>query len=164
MSLPGDVSTLLFSAMSLGNLVGTKESLVINTVKVKDAIASPGTCQDLLGCIKPYLVLTSRDHSPYQTHLDVFVERSYRLENTLRIHCVESNMTSTKTSAKPILIGLIAGLALGLWFGMNIGKEKPIWSNPFSEMKVGQKIRQQSGEILEKGGQMLEKKGEKLKK
>jgi hypothetical protein len=95
--------------------------------------------------------------------LDVFLGRFYRLMVTLSIYKRETNMNSNKKWTKYFIFGLILGAVVGLWFGMNIGKHKPIWSNPFAEMEVGKQIRRQSGEILEKSGRMLEKKGEKLK-
>ncbi len=73
-------------------------------------------------------------------------------------------MTSTRKPIKWLIAGLLLGLVLGGWFGVNVGRHKPIWSNPFSNVTVGKKIREKSGDILEKSGRMLEKKGQTLKK
>lgn len=39
------------------------------------------------------------------------------------------------------IIGIIIGLLLGLWMGVNIGEDRPLWSNPFSEPGLSQKAR-----------------------
>ena len=67
-------------------------------------------------------------------------------------------------STNALILGLLIGLTIGVLVGMNVGKGQPIWSNPFSEMDLQDKIRQESGALLEKSGQILESKGAKLKK
>lgn len=42
---------------------------------------------------------------------------------------------------KNMIIGLLAGLIIGLWFGVNIGRDKPIWSNPFNEPSLGDRAK-----------------------
>ena len=42
---------------------------------------------------------------------------------------------------KKYLIGLVFGLAIGLWFGVNIGKDRPVWSNPFEGENLAQKAK-----------------------
>ncbi len=49
-----------------------------------------------------------------------------------------------------------------MWFGVNIGREVPLFSNPFETSALNQKIKKVSGETLEKGGQALEKTGQAL--
>lgn len=61
-----------------------------------------------------------------------------------------------------LLLGLVIGMLLGLWFGINIGKGRPIWSNPFDKSAVQKRLKKESGELLEKGGKVLEKSGKKL--
>ena len=63
---------------------------------------------------------------------------------------------------KTLLLGLIIGLALGLWFGVNIGKGKPIHSNPFAEESIQDKFKRKVGEGVEKAGESIEKLGEDL--
>lgn len=63
---------------------------------------------------------------------------------------------------KKYIIGFMVGMLLGLWFGVNIGKEKPFWSNPFDRKAVQQKIKEKGGKVLEKGGKVLEESGRKL--
>ncbi len=60
---------------------------------------------------------------------------------------------------RSVIIGLLIGLIVGLWFGVNIGKEKPFYSNPFEEKSLGEMIGDKGGEILEKGGKALEDTG-----
>lgn len=63
---------------------------------------------------------------------------------------------------KVVLISVALGIAVGMWFGVNIGREKPIYSNPFDTGSLNQKLKQATGETLEKGGQALEKTGQAL--
>lgn len=63
---------------------------------------------------------------------------------------------------KALIFGLIVGTLLGLWFGVNIGKDKPVFSNPFAEDSIQQKIKKSGGKLLEKSGEVLEKGGKAL--
>jgi len=63
---------------------------------------------------------------------------------------------------KAILLSLVAGVAIGMWLGVNIGREVPLYSNPFNAETLNQKIKRATGETLEKGGQALEKTGHAL--
>ena len=63
---------------------------------------------------------------------------------------------------KVVLISVALGIAVGMWFGVNIGREKPIYSNPFDTRSLNQQLKQATGETLEKGGQALEKTGQAL--
>ncbi len=63
---------------------------------------------------------------------------------------------------KAILLSLVAGVAIGMWLGVNIGREVPLYSNPFNAETLNQKIKRATGETLEKGGQALEKTGQAL--
>ena len=64
---------------------------------------------------------------------------------------------------KAILLSLVVGVAAGMWLGVNIGREVPLYSNPFNAETLHQKIKRATGETLEKGGQVLEKTGQSLK-
>ena len=64
---------------------------------------------------------------------------------------------------KAILTSLVIGLLIGLWFGVNIGKDKPIFSNPFAEDSIQQKIKKSGEQLIEKGGEAMEKGGKALK-
>jgi len=63
---------------------------------------------------------------------------------------------------KIVLLSLLVGVLLGMWFGVNIGREVPFYSNPFDTAALNQKIKNATGETLEKGGHALEKTGQSL--
>ena len=65
---------------------------------------------------------------------------------------------------KALLLGLVIGVLFGLWFGVNIGKDKAIFSNPFAEATIQQKIKKSGERLIEKSGEALEKSGEALEK
>jgi hypothetical protein len=55
---------------------------------------------------------------------------------------------------KNLVIGLLVGLIVGLWFGVNVGRDKPVWSNPFEEASLGQKAKgvyEDTKRAIEKG-------------
>lgn len=66
-------------------------------------------------------------------------------------------------SLKLILFGIIVGLAVGMWFGVNIGKGKPFYSNPFDKGQISKSIKEGTGEAVEKAGQKMEKLGTDIK-
>jgi hypothetical protein len=63
---------------------------------------------------------------------------------------------------KNLFIAVVAGMVLGLWFGVNIGKDKALLSNPFTEETLQKKIKQTGGEVLEKSGKVIEERGKAL--
>jgi hypothetical protein len=63
---------------------------------------------------------------------------------------------------KAVLMSLIIGVVAGLWLGVNIGREVPLYSNPFNTKSLNQKLKDVTGETLEKGGHALEKTGQDL--
>jgi hypothetical protein len=67
-------------------------------------------------------------------------------------------------SLKNMIFGLILGIAVGLWFGVNLGKDKPLLSNPFAGEPVKEQLKKTGGQVLEKGGEALQKGGEALEK
>ena len=64
---------------------------------------------------------------------------------------------------RTLLGGIIIGLLLGLWFGVNLGRDRPLLSNPFTEVTVKEKIKQTGKTLIEKSGETLEKGGKALK-
>ena len=64
---------------------------------------------------------------------------------------------------KVILLGVVLGVVVGLWFGVNIGKNKPVYSNPFAESSTRDLLRDASGRLIEKGGRAIEKGGEAIR-
>lgn len=63
-----------------------------------------------------------------------------------------------------IILGLVAGLAIGLWFGVNIGRDKPLYSNPFESKSVQEKLKDTGKVVLKKSGEALEEGGKALRK
>jgi gas vesicle protein len=61
-----------------------------------------------------------------------------------------------------LIIVFVAGLIIGIGLGINIGKDKPLLSNPFSGRSLKQKAKKTGEEILEKGGAVVKKGGEAL--
>ncbi|TDY02641.1 hypothetical protein [Thiohalophilus thiocyanatoxydans] len=64
---------------------------------------------------------------------------------------------------KLILSGIIIGLALGLWFGVNIGKGNPILSNPFDGPTLKQRLKDTTGDAVERAGREMEELGSGIK-
>ncbi len=48
---------------------------------------------------------------------------------------------------KVVLISVVIGGLLGLWFGVNIGKQNPILSNPFAESTLQQQLQEKRDEL-----------------
>jgi len=63
---------------------------------------------------------------------------------------------------KIILLSLIAGVLVGMALGVNIGREKPLLSNPFAKESLVDRAKQLGSETLEKSGKALEKTGQAL--
>jgi hypothetical protein len=63
---------------------------------------------------------------------------------------------------KTVLLSLLVGVLLGMWFGVNIGREVPFYSNPFDTAALNMKLKRATGETLEKGGHALEKTGQSM--
>lgn len=63
---------------------------------------------------------------------------------------------------KGLLTGIVLGLLLGLWFGINLGRDKPVFSNPFAETTVQERLKQTGKTLIEKSGETLEKGGKAL--
>ncbi len=64
---------------------------------------------------------------------------------------------------KALIAGIVIGLLIGLWFGVNLGRDKAIFSNPFEADTLQDKIRETGETIIEKSGEALEKGGKALK-
>ena len=66
-------------------------------------------------------------------------------------------------SIKLAILWAILGLLVGLWFGINIGRDKPFYSNPFAAKTLQEKFKEAGEDALEKSGEALEKAGKALK-
>jgi len=62
------------------------------------------------------------------------------------------------------ILWLIVGVLLGMWFGVNIGRDKPIYSNPFEAKNLQEKFKQAGEGALEKSGEALENAGKAIQK
>jgi hypothetical protein len=51
-------------------------------------------------------------------------------------------------SIKKYLFGAVVGLLIGLWFGVNIGENRPIWSNPFAEKNLTAKAKDVAIDVM----------------
>ena len=47
-----------------------------------------------------------------------------------------------------ILIGIVIGAVIGLWFGYNLGRERPILSNPFGDPRLHERAKDTAEESL----------------
>lgn len=61
-----------------------------------------------------------------------------------------------------ILISLVIGVCIGMALGINIGREKPLLSNPFVEESLVDRVKDLGSETLEQSGKALEKTGRAL--
>jgi len=61
-----------------------------------------------------------------------------------------------------ILISLAIGALIGMALGINIGREKPLLSNPFAEESLVNRVKDLGSETLEQSGKALEKTGRVL--
>ena len=62
-------------------------------------------------------------------------------------------------SFKMLIIGALLGGLVGLWFGVNVGRDRPLLSNPFVGRTLSESLQNTGkgiGELLEKGGQSLQ--------
>ncbi len=64
---------------------------------------------------------------------------------------------------KPILVGVVIGLVIGMALGVNIGRGKPLLSNPFAKESLTERVKQLGSETLEESGKALEKTGQALR-
>jgi len=64
---------------------------------------------------------------------------------------------------KMLLLGVVIGVLLGLWFGVNIGRDVAIFSNPFVATDIKDKIRTTGESIMKKSGDALESSGKAIK-
>lgn len=52
------------------------------------------------------------------------------------------------SGASRYVTGLIVGVLIGLWLGVNIGKDKPLLSNPLEEPELVEQVKKQASEAL----------------
>ena len=61
-----------------------------------------------------------------------------------------------------IVISFVIGALLGIMLGINIGREKPLLSNPFEKESLSDVVKKLGHETMEKSGKALEKTGKAL--
>ena len=71
-------------------------------------------------------------------------------------------MIETMKNLKITLPTLVIGLCIGLALGVNIGRDKPLLSNPFDRTSLTDKIKNIGSEALETSGKALENTGKAL--
>jgi uncharacterized membrane protein YraQ (UPF0718 family) len=52
------------------------------------------------------------------------------------------------TSVRKYVTGIIIGLIIGLWFGVNIGKDQSIFSNPFKETALTEQMKEKAQDVI----------------
>ncbi len=57
-----------------------------------------------------------------------------------------------------LVFGLVLGLLLGLWFGVNIGRDRPLLTNPFKEPTVSERLQKAGEQAWQKAGDALDDK------
>ncbi|MDF1577052.1 MAG: hypothetical protein RQ753_04170 [Desulfurivibrionaceae bacterium] len=62
-----------------------------------------------------------------------------------------------------IIIGIMIGLLLGLWAGYNLGKGKPVFSNPLARETIQNRIKKTGDQAMEKSGKILEESGKAMR-
>lgn len=63
---------------------------------------------------------------------------------------------------KIVLISVAFGILIGMALGVNIGREKPLLSNPFEKESLTDRVKRLGSETLEQSGKALEKTGQAL--
>jgi len=59
-----------------------------------------------------------------------------------------------------LIAGLLIGAMLGLWFGVDIGRERPLFSNPFKKESIHEKFRKAGKGVLDSVGGAIEESAE----
>lgn len=61
---------------------------------------------------------------------------------------------------KKYIVSVLVGFVIGLWVGINIGKDQPIWSNPFTktERSMAEKAKMKVKEMVDDAQATLQKK------
>ena len=65
---------------------------------------------------------------------------------------------------KYLILGMILGGALGFAAGMNIGKDKPLLSNPFARYELSDRLKDSGSDLMKKSGEALEDTGKAIQK
>lgn len=71
-------------------------------------------------------------------------------------------MMSVMKNLKLTLPAFVIGLCIGIALGVNIGRGKPLLSNPFERTSLTEEIKSLGSEALETSGRALENTGKAL--
>ena len=63
---------------------------------------------------------------------------------------------------KWVLLSLLVGMLIGLALGVNIGRDRPLLSNPFAKDTLSDQFKRLGSETLQQSGKALEKTGQAL--
>ncbi len=58
---------------------------------------------------------------------------------------------------KMLVLGLLLGLCVGLWFGVNLGKGQPLYSNPFDSDRLQKEAKRTANEMVDDTKRALRK-------
>jgi hypothetical protein len=76
---------------------------------------------------------------------------------------VNNRQVALMKTLKTAIIFFAIGMLVGLWFGINIGRDEPIYSNPFDAPVIQEKLEETEKTAREKGGEALEQTGKAIK-
>ena len=54
-----------------------------------------------------------------------------------------------KAALKKYFLGLVVGVLVAFPLGMNVGRDAPLFSNPFADRSVKQKVKSEAENIIE---------------
>lgn len=63
---------------------------------------------------------------------------------------------------KWIALSALVGLLIGMALGVNIGRDRPLLSNPFAQDTLADQFKRLGSETLQQSGKALEKTGQAL--
>ena len=65
-----------------------------------------------------------------------------------------------KRILRSFAVGLLAGGLVGLWFGMNIGKDQPLLSNPFDEVTLSEQLDRTARSAADEADKAVDRAGD----
>ncbi|MBI5663698.1 MAG: hypothetical protein HZC49_01225 [Nitrospirae bacterium] len=62
-----------------------------------------------------------------------------------------------------LIIGLVIGALLGLWLGVNIGRERPLYSNPFKKESLHERFKKAGRGFFNSAGDAIKESADDLR-